>query len=209
MTLPASGAIDMGEVDVELTYASTATISLGDASVRTLAGIPSGAISLNDLHGKTFATWHRPNTYAITAVTGGSVTNPANAYDGSTSTLEGSTYTTVAHTKGGTYQQEEVVTYSGFGTGTFSGHLYVSYAGTMINGAVSAVASVGVDALGAGQLQIDSDTSTSFSGTLTVTLSSVNLATLSVAVWATGGTVTPLTDFCSSNFQVYDILVKS
>jgi len=55
MTLPASGQISMSQVNTELGYASNAQISLNDAAVRALAGIPSGAISLNDLHGKTFA----------------------------------------------------------------------------------------------------------------------------------------------------------
>ena len=57
MTLPASGAITMGDVNVELGYSSTATISLNDAAVRTLFGIPSGAISLNDGHGKSNASF--------------------------------------------------------------------------------------------------------------------------------------------------------
>jgi hypothetical protein len=52
MALPASGQITLAEVNVELGYSSTAQIGLGDAAVRTLAGIPSGAISLDNLHGK-------------------------------------------------------------------------------------------------------------------------------------------------------------
>jgi hypothetical protein len=53
MTLPASGAIDLGEVDVELGYSASATISLNDAAVRSLFGIPSGSISLANGYGKS------------------------------------------------------------------------------------------------------------------------------------------------------------
>ena len=58
MALPSSGAISMSQVNTELGSASTTTISLGQASVRTLFGVASGAISLNDGHGKS-------NTYTI------------------------------------------------------------------------------------------------------------------------------------------------
>jgi hypothetical protein len=54
MTLP-TGTIGMDQVNVELLKAATALITLNDANVRTLAGIASGTISLNDLRGKTRA----------------------------------------------------------------------------------------------------------------------------------------------------------
>jgi hypothetical protein len=52
MTLPASGAISMSQVNAELARASNASTNLNEAVVRALAGKRSGAISMNDLHGK-------------------------------------------------------------------------------------------------------------------------------------------------------------
>lgn len=52
MTLPASGTITMAQVNAELARASNASTSLNEAVVRALAGKPSGAVSMNDLHGK-------------------------------------------------------------------------------------------------------------------------------------------------------------
>lgn len=52
MTLPASGAISMSQVNTELGLSSTATISLNDSAVRTLFGKGSGAIAMSDGYGK-------------------------------------------------------------------------------------------------------------------------------------------------------------
>lgn len=48
--LPASGQIDMGKVRAEV--ATGGAVSLGDAPVRALAGVPDGDISLSDLYDK-------------------------------------------------------------------------------------------------------------------------------------------------------------
>jgi hypothetical protein len=53
MTLPSSGTISMNNVNVELDRSGTTTISLNDADVRALAGVPSGTISLSSLYGKS------------------------------------------------------------------------------------------------------------------------------------------------------------
>ena len=53
MTLPASGTISLSQVSVELGRAATATTSLGETATRNIAGIPSGAISMSNLHGKS------------------------------------------------------------------------------------------------------------------------------------------------------------
>lgn len=52
MTLPASGPISLGDVNVELGLSATAQISMNDAAVRTLFGKASGAISMSDGRGK-------------------------------------------------------------------------------------------------------------------------------------------------------------
>ena len=59
MTLQSSGPISLGNVAVELGRASTTTTSLGEAAVRTLAGIASGPITLSNLYGKSNESfWH-------------------------------------------------------------------------------------------------------------------------------------------------------
>ena len=51
MALQTSGAISMNDINVELGNSGTATISLNDTEVRSLLGVASGAISLNDAYG--------------------------------------------------------------------------------------------------------------------------------------------------------------
>lgn len=90
MTLPAAGSpISMGQVNTELGLSGA--VSLNDTGVRSLFGVSSGAISLSNGYGKTFANGvYRPTTY--TPIQGnGTLTNPGNMYDGSLSTY-GSCY---------------------------------------------------------------------------------------------------------------------
>lgn len=53
MTLPVSGAISFNAINVELGVAGTTQASLNQASYRTLAGVPSGQISLSNFYGKS------------------------------------------------------------------------------------------------------------------------------------------------------------
>ena len=48
-----SGTISLNDVNVELGLAGTTTISMNQASVRSLAGVPSGAISMQNLQNKS------------------------------------------------------------------------------------------------------------------------------------------------------------
>jgi hypothetical protein len=60
MTLPATGAISLGSIHTELGQTSTSIVSLNDTDVRALLGKASGAISLNDGHGKTNIATYTP-----------------------------------------------------------------------------------------------------------------------------------------------------
>lgn len=53
MTLPASGPISFNNINVELGVSGTTQASLGQASYRTLAGVPSGQISMSNFYGKS------------------------------------------------------------------------------------------------------------------------------------------------------------
>jgi hypothetical protein len=52
MPLPVSGPISFNAINVELGVAGTTTASLNQTSYRTLAGVPSGTISLSNFYGK-------------------------------------------------------------------------------------------------------------------------------------------------------------
>jgi len=60
MTLNSSGQISMGgsttgqSINLELGQSATAQVSLNDGGLRSLAGVPSGQISLNNFWGKAF-----------------------------------------------------------------------------------------------------------------------------------------------------------
>ena len=59
MTLPVSGPISFNAINVELGVAGTTTANINQTSYRTLAGVPSGTISLSNFYGKS-------NTFSFT-----------------------------------------------------------------------------------------------------------------------------------------------
>lgn len=65
MTLPSSGAITLNDVNIELGRSSGASINLNDTDVRALSGVPSGQISMSNLHGKSWYGQSR-GVYTVT-----------------------------------------------------------------------------------------------------------------------------------------------
>lgn len=57
MTTP-TGTITLSNVNTELGLSSSAQISMSLSSVRGLAGVPSGAISMSNLRGKSYITFN-------------------------------------------------------------------------------------------------------------------------------------------------------
>jgi hypothetical protein len=81
MTLQASGVISLTDVMNEIRLVNPGRaypISLGDADVRALAGVPSGAIGLSNLYGKS--------SYIPMNVTGNSDSQSASSASGGTVT---------------------------------------------------------------------------------------------------------------------------
>lgn len=210
MTLPASGAISMGQVDTELGYSATAAISLDDATVRTLAGVGGSGttISLDNLHGKT--ALHRPSSYSVGSDTNGYATTPENAYDSSTSTAA-----TVGHNAGGflhPYLGSETITYSGFGSGSFTGYMYMICDGYLVDSGGGEISSVGmtINSTAAGEVDSTGTTPLTFSfpssSPFTSYVSGINLATLTVTIWAFGGN--DGTASCSGHLTVNDLYMQ-
>lgn len=93
MALPASGTISLALVLAELQKTNAGRslpISLGDTDVRTLAGVPSGAISLTSLYGKSngsalsAAITNGSATYSSISSGGTAICNPGVTASGGT-----------------------------------------------------------------------------------------------------------------------------
>ena len=80
MTLPsAPNSISMSQVNTELVRSSTASINLNESAVRTLAGVASGAISMNDLRGKSSFTLAFNSAVSISVINGQQTSSPLEA----------------------------------------------------------------------------------------------------------------------------------
>jgi len=193
----------MANINTEMGRASNYAFSLNDSNVRALAGVPSGAISLNDFHSKSYIHYIRPSNYSIISVTGGSVVSPTAVYAGKTGPLNTTNYTTVSHSVAGVTSEKEGITYSGFGSGTITGTLWISASGSLTETGITAYSEVQING---GSVYSSPGT---FNFTSAVYTGSINLATLSVYSYATGGKVGPTidNDNCSSTFNLYDIVV--
>ena len=66
MSLPTSGPISFSMVNIELFKAATTSGTFDDTDFRTLAGIPSGAISMSDQYGKSSVTVGGSDYFAFT-----------------------------------------------------------------------------------------------------------------------------------------------
>ncbi len=76
MTLASSGTMSIGgtttdrSINVELGRSATATSSMGETDLRSLAGVSSGAISMSNFYGASYYDWIVTVTNAATTIFG-------------------------------------------------------------------------------------------------------------------------------------------
>jgi hypothetical protein len=147
MTLPSTGPISLANVNVELGLSSTTNISLNQTNVRTLAGVPSGTISLSNLYGKSnaLAITISPSSLYTTRSGAGSVTSAAATGSG-TGGAGGYTYAWT-YVSGSSYTINSSTSASTTFTTNLVAEQYKSgvYRCTVTSGGVTASADIQVD----------------------------------------------------------------
>ena len=147
MTLSTTGPISLANVNVELGLSSTATISLNQANVRTLAGIASGTISLSDLRGKSNAPTISISPGSLyTIISGGGSATSSSATATASGGAGGYTYAWT-RVSGDSYTINSSTSASTTFTTTLSNGQFKSgiYRCTVTSGSVTASADIQVD----------------------------------------------------------------
>jgi hypothetical protein len=101
MALPTT-TISMSQVNVELGRSSTASISLNETAVRTLAGVASGTITMDNLRGKSAGGTFSPDG-GTSAGTDVALSDFASVSGTATVTITCSASATWSYTRSGTF----------------------------------------------------------------------------------------------------------
>jgi hypothetical protein len=111
MALASSGTIAIGgstsgrSINLELGRSATATSSLGESALRTLAGVSSGAISMSNFHGASNALDTQTVTTGVSSYGYGFSTfvyngNMGSISDGTANVRSGATIVSLSHSDG-------------------------------------------------------------------------------------------------------------
>lgn len=112
MALASSGTLSIGgstanrSINLELGRSATATSSLGESALRTLAGVSSGAISISDFYGASNALDTQTVTTGVSSYGWGFSTfvyngNMGSISDGTSNVFNGATIVSLSHSNGG------------------------------------------------------------------------------------------------------------
>jgi len=147
MALPSTGPISLANVNVELGLSSTATISLNQANVRTLAGVASGTISMSNLLGKSNAPTITINVGSLYTTRSGAGSATSNSATATASGGSGGYTYAWTRVSGDTYTINSSTSATTTFTTTLSNGQFKSgiYRCTVTSGGVTASADIQVD----------------------------------------------------------------
>jgi len=147
MALPSTGPISLANVNVELGLSSTATISLNQANVRTLAGVASGTISMSNLLGKSNAPTITINVGSLYTTRSGAGSATSNSATATASGGSGGYTYAWTRVSGDTYTINSSTSATTTFTTTLSNGQFKSgiYRCTVTSGGVTAFANIQVD----------------------------------------------------------------